>query len=417
MPLIVQKYGGTTVADLDKINQVADRVIATLNSGNKVVVVVSAMAGETDNLEKMAHQLSSAPDPRELDVLLATGEQVTISLLCIALIAKGVKAKSYTGPQASIYTDPVANKARILNIDTRRIAKDLEDGLVVVVAGFQGVDQSGNITTIGRGGSDTTAVALAAGLQADECQIYTDVDGVYSADPRVVTGAKQKAKVTFEEMLEMSSLGAKVLQVRAVECAGRHNVPLRVLSSFKNSEGTLISYEDRDDSGRQIISGITFEKDEARVSIGGLPDLPGFASKVLAPLSQADIEVDMIIQNISSHGVTDLAFTVKRKELAKVNTIIDVVASKLNCSVLVDDKVAKLSLIGIGIRSHVDVASKMFSALGEAGVNIHLISNSEIKISVLIDEKNIQKGVKVLHSAFDLELMEENNKEPVLADD
>jgi len=410
MALLVQKFGGTSVGDLEKIKLVAAKINATHQAGHQVLVVVSAMSGETDSLVAMAHQVSTNPDPREVDVLLATGEQVTIALLSLALIELGCPARSYTGSQVRITTDNVHNKARILKIDQEKINSDLKSGRVVVVAGFQGTDEDNNITTLGRGGSDTTAVALAAALNADECQIYTDVDGVYTADPRVVSNARRMDYVTFEEMLELASLGAKVLQIRAVEFAGRYNVPLRVLSTFEDGPGTLISYEDLK-MEQQRITGVAYNRDEARILLRGVPDEPGFAAKILEPISDANIEVDMIVQNISIDGFTDFTFTVHRRDFNNAMAIIRPLADKLNFrEVLVDDKIAKLSLVGVGMRSHAGIASKMFKVLGAEGVNIQLISTSEIKVSVIFDEKYIELGVRSLHEAFGLgkELVKEH---------
>lgn len=402
MSLLVQKFGGSSVGDLDKIKLVAAKINTSHKAGHKVLVVVSAMSGETDNLVDMAHKISLNPDPREVDVLLATGEQVTIALLSLALIELGCPARSYTGSQVRIITDSVHNKARILKIDQEKINADLNNGTVVVVAGFQGIDEDNNITTLGRGGSDTTAVALAAALNADECQIYTDVDGVYTADPKIVSDARRMDYVTFEEMLELASLGAKVLQIRSVELAGRYNVPLRVLSTFEDGPGTLISYEDLK-MEHQLISGVAYNRDEARVLLRGVPDEPGFAGKILGPISDANIEVDMIVQNIATDGLTDFTFTVHRRDFNRAMAIIRPLADSLNVhEVLVDDKIAKLSLVGVGMRSHAGIASKMFKVLGNEGVNIQLISTSEIKVSVIFDEKYIELGVRSLHEAFGL---------------
>jgi aspartate kinase len=403
MALLVQKFGGTSVGDLDKIKLVAAKINKTRQAGHQVVVVVSAMSGETDSLVTMAHKLSAMPEPREIDVLLSTGEQVTIALLTIALIELGCAARSYTGSQVSIVTDNVHNKARILKIDQEKISADLQAGKVVVVAGFQGTDEEGNITTLGRGGSDTTAVALAAALKADECQIYTDVAGVFTADPRIVNNARHMQRVTFEEMLELASLGAKVLQIRAVEFAGRYNVPLRVLSTFEDGPGTLISYEDLK-MEHQIVSGVAYNRDEARILLRGVPDAPGFAGKILGPISDANIEVDMIVQNIARDGLTDFTFTVHHRDFKRTMSIISPLADELGVQeVLIDEKIAKLSLVGVGMRSHAGIASKMFQVLGAEGVNIQLIATSEIKVSVILDEKYIELGVRALHEAFGLD--------------
>ncbi len=404
MGLIVQKYGGTSVGSPERIAAVADRVIDYRRRGHDVIVVLSAMSGETDRLIRLAKSMSSKPDPRELDVLLATGEQATIALLCMALHERGCPARSYTGQQVHIRTDSAFNKARIQEIEGVRIRKDLMDGKVVVVAGFQGVDEQGNITTLGRGGSDTTAVGLAVALQADECQIYTDVDGVYTTDPRVVPEARRLERVTFEEMLEMASLGSKVLQIRAVEFAGKYNVPLRVLSSFQEGEGTLITYEDAK-MENPLISGIAFSRDEAKITVLGVPDQPGVAHRVLGPVADADIEVDMIVQNISPAGdTTDFTFTVHRNDYDRAMAIIRTGAKEFGArEVLGDDKIVKISLVGVGMRSHAGIASTMFRALAEEGINIRMISTSEIKISVVVDEKYLELGVRTLHDAFQLD--------------
>jgi aspartate kinase len=404
MALIVQKYGGTSVGSAERIGHVADKVIGWRNRGTDVVVVVSAMSGETNRLVKLAHEITEQPSPRELDVLLATGEQVTIALLSMALEQRGCSARSYTGTQVHIRTDSAHNKARIRAIEDKNIRADLSQGKVVVVAGFQGVDDYGNITTLGRGGSDTTAVALAAALKADECQIYTDVDGVYTTDPRVVPEARRLERITFEEMLEMASLGSKVLQIRSVSFAGRYNVPLRVLSSFEEGEGTLITYED-EKMEQALISGIAFNRDEAKLTILGVPDKPGVAYQILGPISEANIEVDMIVQNIAPDGATtDFTFTVNRGEFKKALAILEDTAKKLGArEVTGDKKIVKISLVGVGMRSHAGIASTMFAALAREGVNIRMISTSEIKISVVVDEKYLELGVRTLHDAFHLE--------------
>ena len=407
MGLIVQKYGGTSVGSTERIENVADKVIDWRGRGHQVVVVVSAMSGETDRLIGLAKGISARPTPRELDVLLATGEQVTIALLCIALEKRGCPARSYTGGQARILTDNAHNKARIQDIKADSIRADLDAGRVVVVAGFQGVDEDGNITTLGRGGSDTTGVALAAALKADECQIYTDVDGVYTTDPRVVPEARRLDRITFEEMLEMASLGSKVLQIRSVEFAGKHNVPLRVLSSFQEGPGTLITFEEANEARQMenvLISGIAFNRDEAKLTVQGVPDRPGIAFSILGSVSAANIEVDMIIQNIGRDGTTDFTFTVHRNDYERALEILNEQATRLGArEVSGDNKIAKLSLVGIGMRSHAGVASKMFEALAREGINIRMISTSEIKISVVIDEKYLELGVRALHEAFGLE--------------
>ncbi|NNG13077.1 MAG: aspartate kinase [Halobacteria archaeon] len=403
MALIVQKYGGTSVGSPERIEDVADKVLRWRDRGNDIVVVVSAMSGETDRLLSLAASITEAPVPRELDVLLSTGEQVTIALLSMALEKRGCPARSYTGTQVHILTDSAHNKARIQEIDDKRIHADLAAGRVVVVAGFQGVDENGNITTLGRGGSDTTAVALAAALKADECQIYTDVDGVYTTDPRVVPEARRLDRITFEEMLEMASLGSKVLQIRSVSFAGRYNVPLRVLSSFEEGEGTLITYED-EDMEQALISGIAFNRDEAKLTVLGVPDRPGVAHQLLGPIADANIEVDMIIQNVAPDGATtDFTFTVHRNDYTKALGILQQTANKLGArEVTGDDKIVKISLVGVGMRSHAGIASTMFGALAKEGVNIRMISTSEIKVSVVVDEKYLELGVRTLHDAFDL---------------
>lgn len=404
MALIVQKYGGTSVGTIERIKAVADRVARFVARGDRVVVVVSAMSGETNRLLGLANELQGAPSAREQDVLLSTGEQVTIALLSMAIQAKSIPAKSYTGGQVRILTDSSHGKARIKEIDEASIMTDLENNQVVVVAGFQGVDKDGNITTLGRGGSDTTAVAVAAALKADECQIYTDVDGVYTTDPRVVDAAKRLDKITFEEMLEMASLGSKVLQIRAVEFAGKYQVPLRVLSSFEEGEGTLITVDDEKNMEAPLVSGIAFNRDEARVVVRGVPDTPGVAHKIISPVSDANIEVDVIVQNMAADGTTDLTFTVHRNELQKAHEVTLNIAEKLNAKeVVIDNDICKVSVVGVGMRSHAGIASKMFSALAEAGINIQLITTSEIKISVVIEEKYMELAVRCLHSAFNLD--------------
>ncbi|OQW90956.1 MAG: aspartate kinase [Beggiatoa sp. IS2] len=402
MALIVQKYGGTSVGSIERIVHVAEKVIATKNQGHDVVVVVSAMSGETNRLVSLAKSITDSPNVREFDVVLATGEQVTIGLLSIALEAKGVAARSYTGAQVRILTDSAFTKARILEIDDKAMRADLQQGKIVVVAGFQGIDAEGNTTTLGRGGSDTTAVALAAALKADECQIYTDVDGVYTTDPRIVPEARRLDKICFEEMLEMASLGSKVLQIRAVEFASKYNVPLRVLSSFEEGAGTLITPED-ETMEQALISGIAFSRDEAKLTIVGVPDKPGIAYKILGPIAEANVEVDMIIQNIGADGLTDFTFTVSRNDYKKALGILRESAQTLGArEVQGDDRIAKVSLVGVGMRSHAGIASKMFGTLAEEGINIRMISTSEIKISVVIDEKYLELAVRVLHAAYGL---------------
>jgi aspartate kinase len=403
MALIVQKYGGTSGGSAEKIEQVAEKVIAAQQAGNQVVVVVSAMSGETNRLIELAHQITDQPPPREYDVLVSTGEQVTIALLSMAINKRGVPAVSYTGSQVHILTDSAHTKARILDIDESRMRRDLDAGRIVVVAGFQGRDEHGNITTLGRGGSDTTAVALAAALQADECQIYTDVDGVYTTDPRVVPTARRLDVITFEEMLEMASLGSKVLQIRAVEFAGKYNVRLRVLSSFEDGPGTLITFEE-DTMEQPLISGIAFNRDEAKLTILGVPDQPGVAYRILGPIGEANVEVDMIIQNVAADSTTDFTFTVHRNDYDKALAILTETAGDLGArEVNGDDSIVKISLVGVGMRSHAGIASTMFEALANEGINIRMISTSEIKISVVVDEKYLELGVRALHDAFQLE--------------
>jgi aspartate kinase len=404
--LIVQKYGGTSVGSPERIKNVARRVAKYKAQGHQVVVVVSAMSGETNRLVGLAKEIQAEPDARELDVILSTGEQVTIGLLSMALMAEGLKAKSYTGAQVKILTDSAFTKARILSIDEESIRADLANDYVLVVAGFQGMDEAGNITTLGRGGSDTTGVAIAAALGADECQIYTDVDGVYTTDPRMVPEARRLKSITFEEMMEMASLGSKVLQIRSVEFAGKYKVKLRVLSSFEEEgEGTLITFEEDNTMEQAIISGIAFNRDEAKITVIGVPDKPGIAYQILGPVSEANIDVDMIIQNVGVGGATDFSFTVHRNEFAKA---MDLLKNKVQQhigarEVIGDNKTAKVSVVGIGMRSHVGIASKMFRTLAEEGINIQMISTSEIKISVVIDEKYLELAVRVLHKAFDLD--------------
>jgi aspartate kinase len=403
MALIVQKYGGTSVGTVERIEHVAEKLIDWHDRGNDVVVVVSAMSGETNRLAELARSVSDEPVPRELDVLLSTGEQVTIALLSMALHKRGYDARSYTGSQVHILTDNAHNKARIREIDSQRIHADLKAGRIVVVAGFQGVDEGGNITTLGRGGSDTTAVALAAALQADECQIYTDVDGVYTTDPRVVPNARRLERITFEEMLEMASLGSKVLQIRAVEFAGKYNVPMRVLSSFEEGDGTLITYEE-EGMEEALISGIAFNRDEAKLTVLGVPDQPGVASKILGPIANANIEVDMIVQNIAEDASTDFTFTVHRNDYQKALSVLEGVARELGAKeVKGDNQIVKISLVGVGMRSHAGIASTMFETLAREGINIRMISTSEIKVSVVVDEKYLELGVRALHEAFELE--------------
>jgi aspartate kinase len=406
MALIVQKYGGTSVANPERIRNVARRVARYKAMGHQVVVVVSAMSGETNRLITLAKELMAEPDPRELDMIISTGEQVTIGMTALALIELGIKAKSYTGAQVKILTDNAFTKARIINIDQHNLKADLDAGYVCVVAGFQGVDENGNITTLGRGGSDTTGVALAAALNADECQIYTDVDGVYTTDPRVVPEARRLKSITFEEMLELASQGSKVLQIRSVEFAGKYKVKLRVLSSFEEEgDGTLITFEEEDNMEQPVISGIAFNRDEAKITVLGAPDKPGIAYQILGPIAEANIDVDMIIQNTGADGTTDFTFTVHKNEMNKALSILrDKVQSIIGArEISGDDKIAKVSIVGVGMRSHVGIASQMFRTLAEEGINIQMISTSEIKIAVVIDEKYLELAVRVLHKAFELE--------------
>ena len=406
MALIVQKYGGTSVGSIERIKNVACRIAKFQSSGHQIVVAVSAMSGETNRLLTLAKEIQGIPDPRELDVLVSTGEQVTIALLSMVLIEMGYKTKSYTGTQVRILTDAAHNKARILQIDESRIRADLDAGYIVVVAGFQGADEFGNITTLGRGGSDTTGVALAAALKAKECQIYTDVDGVYTTDPRVVPEARRLKTITFEEMMELASLGSKILQIRSVEFVGKYKVKLRVLSSFEEEgEGTLITFEEDENMEHAIISGIAFNRDEAKITVLGVPDRPGIAYQILGPVADANIDVDMIIQNIGNDGMTNFSFTVNRNEFERT---MDMLKSQVQPDigardVVGGDKIAKVSIVGVGMRSYVGIASKMFRSLAEEGINIQMISTSEIKISVIVDEKYMELAVRILHKAFDLD--------------
>ena len=403
MSLIVQKYGGTSVGTVERIEAVADRVVKSHNCGNQVVVAVSAMSGETNRLIDLANQIDETPDPREMDVLVSTGEQVTIALVCMALQKRGIEARSYTGGQVRILTDSVHGKARIKEIDAHRMQTDLQVGRVVVVAGFQGIDEAGNITTLGRGGSDTTAVALAAALKADECQIYTDVDGVYTTDPRVVPDARRLDQITFEEMLEMASQGSKILQIRSVEFAGKYSVPLRVMSSFVEGPGTLISLEDNDQMEQPVVSGIAFNRDEAKLTIRGIPDQPGVAYKVLGAISEANIEIDVIVQNVAKDNSATMTFTVHRAALKQAEALLKEIAADLGAlEVDSDDRIAKVSIVGVGMRSHAGVAAQMFEALASEGINIQLITTSEIKITVVIEERYLELAVRALHSGFNL---------------
>ncbi len=413
MALIVQKYGGTSVGSVERIQAVARRVAKWRRHGHDVVLVVSAMSGETNRLIGLARAIQANPDPRELDVVAATGEQVTIGLAAMALMDQGIKAKSYTGAQVRVLTDSAFTKARIVSIDEERLRADLAAGYVPVVAGFQGVDDLGNLTTLGRGGSDTTGVALAAALRADECQIYTDVDGVYTTDPRIEPGARRLKTVTFEEMLEMASLGSKVLQIRSVEFAGKYKVRLRVLSSLTDPDipiaeeaqsGTLITFEEDEKMEQAVISGIAFARDEAKLTVMGVPDKPGIAYAILGPVGDANIDVDMIIQNASVDGNTDFSFTVPRGDYARAMSILEGVKQHIGARAIVgDNKICKVSMVGVGMRSHVAIASKMFRTLAEEGINIQMISTSEIKISVIVDEKYMELAVRVLHKAFELD--------------
>ncbi|MGZ8181371.1 MAG: aspartate kinase [Methylobacter sp.] len=403
MALYVYKFGGTSVGNVERIKAVAEKVKQAHDLGDQIVVVVSAMSGETNRLVALAKDMQLHPNEREMDVLLSTGEQVTVSLLSMALHELGCDACSYTGSQVKILTDSSHTKARIRKIDDARIRNHLDERKVVVVAGFQGVDEHDNITTLGRGGSDTTAVALAAALKADECHIYTDVDGVYTTDPRVEPKARRLDKITFEEMLEMASLGSKVLQIRSVEFAGKYNVALRVLSSFKEGKGTLITYEESQVESA-LISGIAFNRDEAKLTITGVPDLPGVAFKILGPIADANIEIDMIIQNIADDATTDFTFTVHRNDYQRAKTLLDKTCTELGArNVTGDDSIVKVSIVGVGMRSHAGIASTMFKALADEGINIRMISTSEIKISVVVDEKYLELAVRALHAAFKLD--------------
>ncbi len=413
MALIVQKFGGTSVGSVERIKNVAKRVAKWKSHGHQVVVVPSAMSGETNRLIGLAKEIQANPDPRELDVVAATGEQVTVGLLSMALRELGIKARSYTGPQVRVLTDSAYTKARILHIDEERLRRDLTRDMVPVVAGFQGIDETGNITTLGRGGSDTSAVALAAALKADECQIFTDVDGVYTTDPRICEDARRLHTVTFEEMLEMASLGSKVLQIRSVEFAGKYKVRLRVLSSLTDPmipvddearSGTLITFEEDSSMEQAVISGIAFNRDEAKITVMGVPDRPGIAYAILGPVADANIDVDMIIQNASVDGMTDFSFTVHRNEFQKAIDIVQKVKAHIGARDIVgDNRICKVSMVGVGMRSHVGIASQMFRTLSEEGINIQMISTSEIKISVVIDEKYLELAVRVLHKAFGLD--------------
>lgn len=407
MALVVQKFGGTSVGSIERIENVAKKVIREYEKGNKVIVTVSAMAGETNRLIALAKEITDLPDERELDVLVSTGEQVSVALLAITLIKMGYKAKSYLGHQIKILTDSAFTKARIINIETDRIKKDLEDGYIIVVAGFQGVDKDGNITTLGRGGSDTTGVALAAAFKADVCDIYTDVDGVYTTDPRIYNRARKLKKISYDEMLELASLGSKVLQIRSVELAKKYKVPVHVRSSFSDEPGTIVCEEDSD-MEKVVVSGVSCNKDEARITLVRVPDKPGVAAKLFGAISAGNIVVDMIIQNSSIDGTTDLTFTVPKSDLKKTLNLVKAIADEIGAKdVLYDEGIAKVSIVGLGMRSHSGVAAKMFEVLGNAGINILMISTSEIKISCAIDEKYTELAVRLLHDAFELD--KENN--------
>lgn len=405
MALIVQKYGGTSVGSPERIKNVAKRVAAARQEGHDVVVVVSAMSGETNRLVALAHEMQEFPDPRELDVVLATGEQVTIGLLAMALKNIGVEAKSYTGWQVAVKTDTAHTKARIEDIDSDKMRADLAQGKVVIVAGFQGINSAGDISTLGRGGSDTSAVALAAALKADECQIYTDVDGVYTTDPRVVPEARRMDTITFEEMLELASLGSKVLQIRSVEFAGKYQVRLRVLSSLKDGgNGTLITFEEDENMEKAVVSGIAFDKNQARINVRGVPDKPGIAYQILGAVADANVDVDMIIQNVGTEGTTDFSFTVPRGDYKPTLDLLGSLKDSIGASeVSGDDAVCKVSIVGLGMRSHVGVAARMFHALASENINIQMISTSEVKVSVLIDEKYMELATRVLHKEFGLD--------------
>ena len=402
MPLVVQKYGGTSVGNIERIKNVARRVIRQHQKGDQMVVVVSAMSGETNRLVALAKEISELPEGREYDVIVSTGEQVTIALLAMAIQSMGVPAVSYLGSQVRILTDDAFSKARIRSIDSERIHKDLKEGKIVVVAGFQGVDENGNVTTLGRGGSDTTAVAIAAALKADACEIYTDVDGVYTTDPNLCPDARKIDRISYEEMLEMASTGAKVLQIRSVEMAAKYNVPVEVRSSFNDNPGTWVTKEESQMESR-MVTGVSLNKDEAKIAVRQVPDTPGVASKIFAPISEANINVDMIVQNVSSEGTTDLTFTVPKSELKQALLIIEKVAKEIGAKkVESSESIAKVSVIGLGMRSHAGIASKMFTTLAKENINIQMISTSEIKISIIIDAKYTELAVRVLHDAFEL---------------
>ncbi len=413
MALLVQKYGGSSLGTLERIKHVAGKILTAKQQGHQVVVVVSAMQGETDRLIQLCNNLTTDPNPREYDILVATGEQVSMSLLAIALNAKECPARSYTGPQIGVQTDSVHTQARILNVKTETILNDLAEGYVVIIAGFQGVNERGDTTTLGRGGSDTTAVAIAAALNAEECQIYTDVEGVFTTDPRVVPHASLLPQISFEEMLEMASLGAKVLQMRSVELACKHNLPIRVLSTFSNHPGTLVTFEDKI-MQRRLVSGIAFSREEAIIAINGVPNRAGIEGQILGLVSDANIEIDMIAQNATDKDSNDFTFTLHRKDFPKTLKIVQQFAEELGASVKSNTKVAKLSLVGIGMRSHSGVASKMFQALGGEGINIQMITTSEIKISVVIDEESLERGVHAVHTAFELDKIPSEKKHSLM---
>jgi aspartate kinase len=402
MGIIVHKYGGTSVGTIEKIKNVARRLIDTQKKGHDVVCVVSAMAGETDRLIKLANDVTDSPDAREYDVLVATGEQVSIALLAMAIISLGGKARSFTGHQVRILTDESFSKARIMSIDTERLLKEVKDGYITIVAGFQGVDEGGNVTTLGRGGSDTSAVALAAALNADRCDIYTDVDGVYTADPNICPKAKKLKKISYEEMLEMASLGVKVLQTRSVEIAKKYNVPIHVRSSFSEEDGTMVTMED-EEMEKYVVSGVTYNRNESKLTISGIPDVPGVAAKIFKPIADANIVVDMIIQNVSSAAHADLTFTVSKTDTKKALEILQTIGKELGAAgVSSDENIAKVSIIGVGMKSHAGVASQFFSVLAHEGINIMMISTSEIKISCVVEEKYTELAVRILHDTFHL---------------
>jgi aspartate kinase len=402
MALVVQKYGGTSMGTIERIRNVAKRVAKTYDAGNDMVVVVSAMSGETNKLVALANDVSEFPDNREYDVLVASGEQVSIALLAMCLKSMGYKAKSYHGWQVPIVTDSAFSKARIESIDDKKMRADLKDGTILVVAGFQGIDKDGSVTTLGRGGSDTSAVALAAGLKADVCEIYTDVDGVYTTDPNICTDARKIEKISYDEMLELASLGAKVLQIRSVEFAKKYNVDVHVRSSFNDNTGTMVTKEDKDMEA-VLVSGIAYDKNEAKIAVMHVPDKPGIAAKILSPLSDANISVDMIVQNVSEAGLTDFTFTVAKSDFKKALAITKETAGDISArDVVTDENISKISVVGVGMRSHAGVATKMFQSLAKEGINIQMISTSEIKVSVVIDSKYTELAVRVLHDAFGL---------------